>query len=129
MHNIDYKLILGVEMDPFLIDLGKRIHDTRLKQNMSQMELAEKAQLHPTYISQIEHGKANLSVTVFRRLTEALQVSADWLLQADVPTTNDLLAQEVAVLLFDCSTTERKALLKVLQEMKSSFREISSLQS
>lgn len=69
------------------------------------------------------------SVTVFCRLAEALQVSADWLLQADVPTTNDLLAQEVAALLSDCSITERKALLKVLQEMKSSFREISSLQS
>lgn len=116
-------------MDQFLIDLGNRIHDARLKQNMSQTDLAEKAQLHPTYVSQIEHGKANLSVTVFCRLAEALQVSADWLLQVDVPTTNELLTQEAAALLSDCSTSEKKALLRVLQEMKASLREISSPQS
>ena len=69
-------------MDTKLKEMGARVREARVKMNLSQTDLAELAQLHPTYISQIENGKANMSIDVFMRLTEALQISADWLLRA-----------------------------------------------
>ena len=87
-------------MDNNLKEMGARVRDARLKLNLSQVALAELAQLHPTYISQIENGKANLSIDVFIRLTEALQVSADWLLRSNVPTVNQLEEHEIVSLLW-----------------------------
>lgn len=109
-------------MDTKLQELGARVREARSRLDLNQNELAEKAQLHPTYISQIENGKANMSVDVFMRLTEALQVSADWLLQADVPSVNALQINEVVDLLSDCSQTEMKAILKMIKEFKIAIR-------
>lgn len=109
-------------MDTKLQELGARVREARSRLDLNQNELAEKAQLHPTYISQIENGKANMSVDVFMRLTEALQVSADWLLQADVPSVNALQSNEVVDLLSDCSQTEMKAILKMIKEFKTAIR-------
>jgi len=110
-------------MDNNLKEMGARVRDARLKLNLSQVALAELAQLHPTYISQIENGKANLSIDVFIRLTEALQVSADWLLRSNVPTVNQLEEHEIVSLLSDCSATERKTILKMIKDIKSALRE------
>lgn len=109
-------------MDTKLQELGARVREARSRLDLNQNELAEKAQLHPTYISQIENGKANMSVDVLIRLTEALQVSADWLLQADVPSVNALQVNEVVDLLADCSQAEMKAILKMIKEFKTAIR-------
>ena len=109
-------------MDTKLQELGARVREARSRLDLNQNELAEKAQLHPTYISQIENGKANMSVDVLIRLTEALQVSADWLLQADVPSVNALQNNEVVDLLSDCSQAEMKAILKMIKEFKTAIR-------
>jgi transcriptional regulator with XRE-family HTH domain len=49
---------------------------------MSQEEVATKAGLHRTYISDIERGARNLSVKNLSRLAEALDMNASNLLQA-----------------------------------------------
>ncbi|MBE5952099.1 MAG: helix-turn-helix transcriptional regulator [Lachnospiraceae bacterium] len=110
-------------MNNKLKEIGARVREARLRLNISQTTLAELAQLHPTYISQIENGKANLSVEVFVRLTEVLQVSADWLLRSNVPSVNQLEEQELVSLFSDCSATERKTILKMIKDIKSALRE------
>lgn len=40
----------------------------------SQEHLAELANLHPTYVSDIERGKVNPSITTCRQLAEALDI-------------------------------------------------------
>lgn len=52
--------------------VGARIRACRLKNGFSQEYLAEQADLHPTYISQIEGGKKNVSVATMERLLRAL---------------------------------------------------------
>lgn len=57
-----------------LLALGRQVRTLRLKAGRSQMELAEAAGLHPTYLSGVERGRRNPTVTVLVHLAAALDV-------------------------------------------------------
>jgi len=54
---------------------GTKIRSLRLKKKLSQEKLAELADLHRTYIGQIETGKRNIALKNIAKLAEALGVS------------------------------------------------------
>ncbi|REJ06523.1 helix-turn-helix domain-containing protein [Halobacillus trueperi] len=54
--------------------VGKQLRTLRLEQGLSQEELAYRAGMHPTYISGIERGRRNPSITNFYYLAHALEV-------------------------------------------------------
>jgi two-component system, response regulator len=54
---------------------GIIIRRMRIAKNISQEELAERAQLHRTYLTDVEHGKRNLSLESIRKIAIALDVS------------------------------------------------------
>lgn len=56
-------------------ELGKLIRKYRLKFQLSQETLAEKADIHRTYVSDIELGKVDISIAVAYRLAKALNIS------------------------------------------------------
>jgi transcriptional regulator with XRE-family HTH domain len=58
----------------FLGDLGDVVRNRRLALNLSQEELAARAGVHRTYLSDIERGARNITVTVLARIAEALEV-------------------------------------------------------
>ncbi len=58
----------------FLADLGEVVRKRRLALNLSQEELAYRAGVHRTYLSDIERGARNITVTVLARIAEALEV-------------------------------------------------------
>ena len=106
-----------------LKEIGTRIRESRKAKKLSQNELSEIVQVSPSYMSDIENGKVNISLEVFMRLTEALQVSADWLLRTDVPQVAHIQSGELAEILSDCSAQETQALIKMLRSMKNTLRE------
>lgn len=55
--------------------LGLTIRHFRYKRNMTQMQLAEKANIHPTYIGSIERGERNLSFQNILNIARGLKVS------------------------------------------------------
>jgi len=62
-------------MRDVLIQLGKRIRALREERKISQEELADRADIHRNYISQIEGGKRNVSFYNVVKIARALQVS------------------------------------------------------
>jgi transcriptional regulator with XRE-family HTH domain len=56
-------------------DLGANVRVFRKKAGLSQERLAEKADLHPVYISQVERGQKAVSVEALWKLSRALHVS------------------------------------------------------
>ncbi len=52
--------------------LGGVIQELRMSAGMSQQELADSADLHRTYISDIERGARNLTVATLGRIALAL---------------------------------------------------------
>jgi len=55
--------------------LGSRIRELRIRADLTQEQLAERADLHPTYLGGIERGERNLSLKNLAKLAAALQVS------------------------------------------------------
>ena len=62
------------------IELGDRVRAERARLNWSQDKLAEKADLHRTYIASLETGRRNPSLDVLCRLAATLGVDVGDLL-------------------------------------------------
>jgi transcriptional regulator with XRE-family HTH domain len=58
---------------PALREFGRRVRQRRLELALSQEELAERADLHRTYISSLEQGRRNVAIRNLVRLAEALE--------------------------------------------------------
>ena len=103
-------------------EIGARIREARIARKMGQAELAEKSNIRLPHISEIELGKADIRLQGFIRIIEALQVSADIILKARVPTVSQLLVQEYADLLSDCTPEEIQALITITRQLKTTMR-------
>jgi transcriptional regulator with XRE-family HTH domain len=55
----------------------------RLELDLSQEELADRAQVHRTFIGHVERGETNVSLDNIARISEALEVPASDLLKSD----------------------------------------------
>ena len=56
----------------FIKSLGNRIRQLRKERDLTQEELAELADLHPTYIGGIERGERNPSISCLLRISDGL---------------------------------------------------------
>lgn len=108
-------------MNDRLKDLGTRIRQARKQKKLSQAELADIIQISPSHMSDIENGKKTLKIDLFMKITEALQVSADWLLRTNIPEVNSIYEHEISDLLKDCTTEEKEAYLDILKKLKGTF--------
>lgn len=70
--------------EKFQKELGARIRAIRESLNLTQEQLAEKANLHPIHIGRCERGEVNISVSALVRIANALGISP-----ADVLKTFD----------------------------------------
>lgn len=66
-------MVLSPETQGLLRDLGIAIRETRVSLKLSQEQLAEAANLHPTYISRIESGRYNMSFQSLNAVCRALK--------------------------------------------------------
>ena len=57
-----------------LKSFGKRVQLERVKRNLSQEELAEKAGVHRTYIGMIERAEKNITLQNIEKIAKALNV-------------------------------------------------------
>ena len=103
-------------------EIGERIRDARMAKKMSQQELATKANISLPHISDIEHGKQSMKLITFVRIIEALQVSADEILRADVPAVYQLYQNEFSRIVEDCTPAEIESLKRILLQVKQSMR-------
>jgi transcriptional regulator with XRE-family HTH domain len=62
--------------------LGLNVRDLRRQQQLSQEELAHRADMDRSYISDLERGRRNPSVKAIGRIAQALCVPPDTLLRA-----------------------------------------------
>jgi restriction endonuclease control protein len=58
-----------------IFNVGITIAKLRNKNNLSQEVLSELSEIHRTYLSEVEGGKRNLTLTVLKRIVDALGFS------------------------------------------------------
>ena len=82
-------------MDYPYAETGNRILNLRLSQNMTREKLAEKADISVQFLSDIEKGKKNMTITTLRKLSCALLVTTDYIVNGQENlssnTENELL--------------------------------------
>lgn len=61
---------------------GEKIRQIRKQKKISQEELAFRAGLHRTYISDIERGTRNVSLKNIEKIAKALSITPDKLLSS-----------------------------------------------
>lgn len=113
--------------DPMLVEIGARIKQIRSAGGMTQKDLGERAGVSPAYIYIVETGGQNITITVFRRLAEALGVPMASLLaigDADVAPSEQSLAYLSTRL--DALTDHLKARVAI---DKQTLQEITDLSS
>ena len=103
--------------------IGGRVREIRIKNGMTQEQLAEAANLSVPYISHIERGFKRPSLETLVRLAVALHVTADVLLSGIQPEDRSAFLADVQELLDDCSLRERQVLLDVASALKRALRE------
>lgn len=63
--------------------LGQNIVAFRRERDMTQEELGELADLHPTYVSSVENFKRNISIDAIEKIAKAFRVPAFELLRPE----------------------------------------------
>ena len=69
-------------MNKILLDrFGKRIKELRQSLHLSQEALAERADVHRTYVGMIERGEKNITLSNINKFSKALGVAMSELLE------------------------------------------------
>lgn len=102
--------------------IGKNIKAARAKKKITQDELSNLVEASTSYISEIETGAANPSLTILINIARVLDTTVDCLLgdiQANVNEEYVLRAKDI---LADCSDDERKFLLDCMEHIKEDYK-------
>lgn len=83
-----------IQKDDVRLRFGSAVKAARNHLRISQDELAYRAGLHRTYISDIERGARNLSLASIEKLAAALEVSVSALFNDGIPHLIDILMVE-----------------------------------
>ena len=61
--------------------VGRNVQELRRERGLSQEEVAHRAGVHPTYLSGVERGRRNPTITVLQRIALALGSDIEQLVQ------------------------------------------------
>ncbi len=91
----------------------------RKKQNLTQFELAEKAELSVDSIKRIEHGSRTMSLENFMRIADALAVPLSYLLYENL---NEIpITERILNVLNSKNAKQQEYLVHMLEEMSFSM--------
>lgn len=96
------------------IAVGQRLQGYRNNQGRTQEDVAHEADVHPSYITKVESGRANWTIESLNNILDALQMSySDLFYQIDETRNNvdnSLLIQIIKLLEGKSVDEQRKAL-------------------
>ena len=115
--SIDYKSI------------GRRIKAARISLDMTQERLAEKVNLSPSHLSNIETGTTKVSLSTIVKLANALHVSVDSLLADSVVQSKAVFEQDIQTILSDCDDYEIRVIADIAAATKKTLRKEAKLKS
>ncbi len=105
-------------MDKLTQIIGQRLRARRLELGYSQEVTAEKADLHPTYIGQVERGEKNATIESVEKICIALEYPMEDLFQKLTPLeSQSLIAQKCYNLISTQPIKEQKQLYTLLEDI------------
>lgn len=96
----------------FLAIVGDRVRAARARKGISRRTLAERSGVSQRYLAQLEGGDGNISITLLRRIADALDHRIEWLVgEDDSRNPEDIL---VASLFRRAGSERRRQALRIL---------------
>lgn len=107
-------------MSTIASDVGSRVRAFRLQRGLTQEGLAERADLHNTYIGQIERGEKNLSIVSLDKILFALHVTySEFFEPIDLKKTKNSFAVQCYDIINSKNVAQQEHFLHILQEIDS----------
>jgi len=95
--------------------LGKRIQSLRKKAGLTQLELAEKANLSLKHLGEIERGRGNPTLESLNNLSVALDISLMKLFDMNVDLLTTKVTEELSIdIIHSASPSDKTKILKIL---------------
>lgn len=95
-------------------EFGKRLRYLRTEAKLTQEELAEKADISPVYLGEVERGQKVIGLDKFINIIKALGVSADYVLCNELPSGEPYVFDEITEKLKKLNPKQRKTVLDIL---------------
>ena len=102
--------------------LGKRVKRLRKEQGIKQTELADSLGISYQYMSMIETGKRQLSLSLLVDLANRLGATTDELLYGSLDSLNKKYDQDMQDIMEDCTPEERDFILRMTTAAKEALR-------
>ena len=99
------------------LTIGKRVKELRVKNTMTQEQLAEAVDACVGYISKIENNRVNnISLSLACELASVLNVSLGYLVGES--TENEMMDEEMLRKYGACTADEKRKLLKIVDILR-----------
>lgn len=102
--------------------LGRRVKKLRKEQGIKQADLADALGISYQYMSMIETGKRQLSLSLLVDLANQLGATTDELLYGSLDSLNNKYDQDMQDIMEDCTAEERNILLTMTKSAKFALR-------
>ncbi|MFW6269417.1 MAG: helix-turn-helix domain-containing protein [Bacillota bacterium] len=100
--------------------IGSRLKKLRYNLNLTQEKLGEKADLHYSYIGQVERGDKTPSLKALIKIAEALNISLEELIHEETVNTNtikDVKIKNINKLLSGRTPEELDLIYKIIRDI------------
>lgn len=105
MHQIDY------------VAIGKRIRAERKKQDLTQEQLAELADISESFMGHIERGGRTPSVETLMNISNALNLSIEYIVCGEYSYQPSVLPSEICDFLSRMSDYQREVFLSIMRTL------------
>ena len=97
--------------------LGKRIRTLRRINDLSQEELAEKANMSGKYVGEIERGQANITVDILEKISTALDVEISELFDFQHEMNRQELMPKIHALLKEADDQNLQIIFRIVKSI------------
>ncbi|MBE6903641.1 MAG: helix-turn-helix transcriptional regulator [Ruminococcaceae bacterium] len=94
--------------------IGSRLRKARNKAKLTQEQLAEKVDISTTYISDIERGAKFPSLSLFIKLVNALDASADFILSGEIEAGKNCVYDDITKKLDTLTPKQRLGIVDLI---------------
>ena len=99
--------------------IGKTVKDFRKSKNITQEEVANKADLTPEYLSKFENGKYNASIYNIILLCKAIDINPIQLINSFFEDTPDTIVASILDEVKDMDISDQKLVLDLVKRLKN----------
>lgn len=123
--DVDPVGLLGTSLEAegseqFLRQVGERVRLARTRKGLSRRALSELSGVSQRYVAQLESGAGNISISLLRRLADALGHRIEWLVADDDPWTSGIA--EITSLFRMATKDQQRKALEILNSENGSRR-------